>query len=266
MTSNRYSWVALDLDDTLLGPGREVGSTARTAVSLVQRCGGVAVLATGRPYASAQLFARRLGIRGPVVANSGAVIRDASGTPIRDLFLDPEVVREVLKEVATRGLGAYVYRGEGTWATREHADTARYARILEEPIVVWEDPDPDGVHAIAIRTPVEDEDGVDAYLSDSLGPRAIILRTLPSLVEILPPDASKGSALALLADRLGRPLRELVAIGDGFGDLDMLDVAGLGVLVANASESLWSRADRVTEAPYAAGVLDVVREHFCREG
>lgn len=258
----RYRWIALDLDDTLLGPDRIVGPRARRAVQLVQDSGGLAVLATGRPYASAEVFARHLGLTGPVIANSGAVIGRPGGSLIRALFLDPDLVQFALEDAVARDLVAYLYTRYRTTATREHADTARYARILEVPISVDDRPDVRGVYAVCLRIPPEDGDQIEAELRGQFGSRAIVLRSLPSLIEILPPGATKGEALKYLAGLCDLSMGQLVAVGDGAGDLDMLEAAGLGVLVANAPEALWRRADAVTEEPYDRGVLELVRRLF----
>ncbi len=258
-----YRWIALDLDDTLLGPDRRVGENALEAVDTVQSRGGVAILATGRPYASARMFADRLRIRGPIVASSGAVIRDADGASLRELYLTPEVVGEVIDDAAARDLVAYVYTVDATRATREHPDTARYSLILEEDIPVVEHPPKEGVYALALRVDAGDGAGIEADLRCRFLNRAVILRPLPSLIEVLPPMATKGEALRFLSARLNLSLEDLVAVGDGPGDLDMLEVAGCGVAVANAPEGLRAAADYVTQRPYDAGVLDAVTELFC---
>ncbi len=263
MIDDTYSWIALDLDDTLLGPDRTVGPRARRAVRLVQDCGKIAVLATGRPYASARKFARELGLNGPVVANSGAVIRDSGGFVLRDLYLDPELVSRILAEVSERGFVAYAYHGESMAATVEHRDTKRYSRVLQIDIPVVGDPKPEGVHAISVRVPVELGERLERELRREFAHAATVLRTLDTLIEILPAEAGKGSALRYLSNLLHLPLRELIAVGDSAGDMDMLEVAGHGVLVANAPKHLKARADEVTREPYDEGVLRLVCDLLC---
>ncbi|MFP4199989.1 MAG: HAD family hydrolase [Bacillota bacterium] len=265
MSDQRYSWIALDLDDTLLGPDRAVGYNARRAVQLVQGCEKVAILATGRPYASAKKFARELNLLGPVVANSGAVIRDPAGGVLRDLYLDPELVTRVLSEISARELVAYVYHGEHTVATADHRDTERYSRVLRIDIPVVPNPEPEGVHAISVRVPPEIGARLERELREEFADIARVLRTLDTLIEILPRGAGKGAALRYLSCSLGLPLEELVAVGDSAGDMDMLEVAGRGVLVANAPRHLRGRADHVTREPYDEGVLRVVCDLLCEQ-
>ena len=82
----------------------------------------------------------------------------------------------------------------------------------------------------------------------------------PQLLEVMPATANKGAALERLACRLGVPLAQTLAIGDGNNDLPMLRLAGCGVLMANAEPE-------VRAAALAAGLLvapDVDDQGFSR--
>jgi len=63
-----------------------------------------------------------------------------------------------------------------------------------------------------------------------------------SIVDLLPPGVSKGWALERLAGRLGVDRKEVMAIGDNWNDVDMLEWAGQGVIMANASDELRGHA------------------------
>jgi len=59
-----------------------------------------------------------------------------------------------------------------------------------------------------------------------------------SIVDILPAGCSKASALHHLAELRGLTMRDVLAIGDNWNDLPMLEAAGQAVLMANAPEEL----------------------------
>jgi hypothetical protein len=59
-----------------------------------------------------------------------------------------------------------------------------------------------------------------------------------SILDLLPPDVSKGWALERLASRLGVDRKETMAIGDNWNDVDMLEWAGQGIMMANAAQDL----------------------------
>lgn len=263
-----YKLLALDLDDTLLGPDREVGDEARGAVQLAQDRGAAVVLATGRPYSSARLFAGRLGILGPVIASSGAVVRDAAGRRLRERFLDSDLCSRVVCDSDQRGDIVYAYTSCRVWSNAFHPATDRYERILDVSIEVDEDlganlPRLDtGVNALALRVDPARGAQIERHWKQRLGGDAVVIRTLPTLVEILPIGGAKGDALGFVCCHLGVPLAASVAVGDSRGDLDMLRVAGRGVLVANARPELHPEADLVTCSPYVDGVIEVVRRFF----
>ena len=263
-----YKLLALDLDDTLLGPDREVGERTKEAVQLAQDRGVTVVLATGRPYCSAQLYAERLGILGPVIASSGAVVRDVQGRDLREQFLPRDLCASVVEDCDRRGAAVYVYTGCQVWSNRSHPATDRYARILDVPIEV------DGnlaqnllgfteeVNALALRVDPDRAAQIEGFWKRRLGDDAVVILPLPTLVEILPSGGGKGSALDFVCCHLGIPIAASVAVGDSRGDIDMLQAAGLGVLVANAPPDLHPEADRVTTRPFVEGVIEVVQAFF----
>ena len=84
---------------------------------------------------------------------------------------------------------------------------------------------------------------LEQYLSDELGNSVTILTTVYprrdfTLIDILPPNASKGSGLAKLAEINNIAREATMAIGDNFNDLEMLLFAGTGVVMANAPQLL----------------------------
>lgn len=263
-----YRLLALDLDDTILGPDRRVGRRAREVIRRAQCRDVTVVLATGRPYSSARLFARRLGITGPVVANSGSVIRDSCGRVLRELNLEAALCRDALDFAAARGLPAYLYTPDAVYCSVAHPAAERYSRILEVPIEVDEDLvqalDCRGlaVTAMGIRVDVDRASELESSFRCRVGRGASVLRSVPTLIEILPPGTSKGDALHYVAAHLGIPIHRCVAVGDSTGDLDMLEAAGRGVLVANAEHHLHERADLVTDGSFIEGVAEVVERFF----
>ncbi len=76
----------------------------------------------------------------------------------------------------------------------------------------------------------------------------------PNNIEISDVRASKGAALSMLADHLGIPLEETVAFGDNFNDVSMLQVAGTGIAMANATKEALDAADFVGASCDEAGV------------
>jgi phosphoglycolate phosphatase (TIGR01487 family) len=71
-------------------------------------------------------------------------------------------------------------------------------------------------------------------------------------------NVSKGRALKFIADKLGLSVEDFVAIGDSENDIEMLEVVGFGIAVANAHEKLKEVADLVTSKPNGDGVVEAL--------
>jgi hydroxymethylpyrimidine pyrophosphatase-like HAD family hydrolase len=100
------------------------------------------------------------------------------------------------------------------------------ARLLEHP----------GISAVGV-TPQEHAAGVEVALH-----RTEYAERDLSIVDILPTGCSKGAALLRLAELRGVKAEEIVAIGDNWNDVSMLEVAGRAVLMANAPVELKTMA------------------------
>src|SRR5260370_30797837 len=82
-----------------------------------------------------------------------------------------------------------------------------------------------------------------------------LVRPGHDFLEIIPVAASKGAALARLAEHVGVPLHRVVAVGDQENDLEMLREAGLGVAMPHAPEAVRRAAGSVAPPPPARGLL-----------
>lgn len=86
-----------------------------------------------------------------------------------------------------------------------------------------------------------------------------------SMLDVIHARCSKGLALAQLGEKLGIAREQIMAIGDNFNDLDMLEYAGTAVVMGNATEAF--RADALTRRGWrltadcdSHGVAAAVRE------
>ena len=106
------------------------------------------------------------------------------------------------------------------------------------------------------------DDGATGPLIAELGTpfagRMRFVRSYPCFVEGIPPDVSKGHALARLADHLGLSPRETIGIGDNDNDLELVERAGLGVAMGNASPAVKTAADYIALPVDEEGVVEVI--------
>jgi len=81
-----------------------------------------------------------------------------------------------------------------------------------------------------------------------------------SLIDVTSPAATKGRALAWRAEQMGIGRDEVMAIGDNFNDLEMLEFAGTPVVMGNAVEPLRTRGWPVTGHQDEAGLAQAIRK------
>ncbi|MCA9896961.1 MAG: HAD hydrolase family protein [Ardenticatenaceae bacterium] len=96
-----------------------------------------------------------------------------------------------------------------------------------------------------------DESGADAAIVYNKG-----------AVMILPSGTTKGTGLERLLELCGFSLRNLVSFGDGENDISLIQVAEIGIAVADAVPGLKKAADIVTSQPGPAGVLEALKTYW----
>lgn len=92
-----------------------------------------------------------------------------------------------------------------------------------------------------------------------------IVRSTPSFLEFLNPDANKGSGISLLAGKLGIHKDDIICVGDAENDKHMIEYAGLGVAMGNANEEIKYLADYITLSNNEDGVAHVINKFILNE-
>lgn len=275
----RYRLLAIDLDGTLLDSRREVPRENAEALRSAAAAGVVIAVVTGRRFPALRPFVEPLGLETYVVANSGALIRKGLEGPIllrRMLPLD--IANSVLEIAEEAGVEPVVHDGpdaEGHLLLRESALRSKsMGRYLNKS-----SPPPRWVSHFALeRAPVQigftggvaEIRGLENHLAQELGARSMrasFARTeYPSedlgLLDVLSAEATKAKALEFLVALLGMEMRQAMAVGDNWNDLEMLERAGLGVVMANASSELRSRGLAETRSNDEAGVAFAVERYL----
>ena len=262
-----YRLVALDMDGTALNRDHRLSEySLRTLRSLSAR--GVSVaLCSGRSIMAIQEHAAELALPEglPVVSFNGACGLLASGpswlSDADAMFTTPvpeEVVPTVLEVCEDAGLMVQYYVGNDIYVVcknDEHvALTKKYVQLTGVPAHVYVE---SYEEAKAKGPPYKmlvmiDESRVDATLAllqEKLpkGCVKLIRGSPPFFVEVLHPEVDKGEGLKRLCEGLRIPLDDVVAFGDGDNDIEFCQMAGLGVAMSNARDTLKEVACRITE-------------------
>ncbi|CAI5948605.1 unnamed protein product, partial [Closterium sp. NIES-64] len=103
-------------------------------------------------------------------------------------------------------------------------------------------------------------------LDAELGGRGSLITSVPGMLEVLPVGASKATGLATVLDMMGLHPQQVMAAGDGENDIEMLQMVGLGVAMANAGPSVKAVADHVSSSNDHDGLAAAVERFALTAG
>jgi Cof subfamily protein (haloacid dehalogenase superfamily) len=260
----RYRLIVMDLDGTLLNRRSHVTPRTRTVLERANADGIAIAVATGRSYALVRYFTRGLPLSGPQITFNGAIVVDPlTGKPTSLQAVPVVLVNPVLAFLADHG--AYTcYFTEDMIYVREHAMPLERALVppdfSPQPMVV---PDLGAlVHLPCIKLVVvakpEDIARLRPRAEAAFGDRLYITQTSSVLLEFLHPAVSKGAALREALRYLELRADEVIAFGDGHNDIEMLQVAGTGVAMANAGAEVRAAADCIAPSNEDDGIAVVL--------
>ncbi len=253
---------AVDLDRTLIGQDGILGERTLAAIARSRAAGIPVIVATGRMYRSVLPYVQQAGITEPVVCYQGSVVADP--TTHEFLVHEPlelELAREAIVMLESAGHPPNVYVDDELIVGTHTEYSRRYAAYQKLPVtevgdlVAWLDQPP--TKLVAVGDP-EELPAMRALLTRRFGAALHLTTSLPWLLELGHPEATKGTGITFVASCLGVAVEEMVAFGDGENDIELLETAGFGIAVGEAHESLDAVADWRCPGPEAHGVAAVI--------
>lgn len=264
-----YRLLALDLDGTVIGRDLVIAPQVKQAIAAAQARGVHVTLATGRMFGATLPFAEQLHIRDPLICYQGALIRDpTSGAIYQHVTMDRALAAEAVELLLAADIFVIAYIDERLCVAARRPELDAYLSLHPEGAEVVVAPDlarlaaetaPTKMLFVAEPPVVEHE---LARLAAHFAGRLSVVRSHEYFGELTAPGINKGTALGVLAQRLGIPRAQVVAIGDQENDLPMITWAGLGLAVANAVPTVRQAAAAVVPAVSAAGVAWAIERYL----
>ena len=269
--------IAMDIDGTLLDSRWEVPEANRQAIAEAVARGIEIVLVTGRRFDFARPIAEQLPPELTLIINNGALIKSRDGTTHVRHLLSRETARKVLEATPQFRNGAAVV-----------FDRPRERQVIYERLD-WDDPARRSYFQrnrefLAEISPLEDcldEDPIQVMFSGPVGPMRearSVLRAMPAadeftlafteypdrnftILDVIRRGCTKGAALEEWARRRGIQREEVMAIGDNWNDREMLEFAGLPIVMGNSVSELKSLGWSVTLTNDEGGVAQAIRTY-----
>jgi Cof subfamily protein (haloacid dehalogenase superfamily) len=264
----RIRLLALDLDQTVFGPDLVVSDRVQAAISKAKASGTEVTIATGRDVKLASRFAGELGATVPIICAQGGCIYDYQHDQVlHDLRLSREVLPRILQAAEQHRWNIHfevfdrLYLPEHSNHPPVLFELLRYSLWVRVGDLLHDMPEPPHKLIVTLMQP-EDRAQVMGQMQQALGDVLTIVASHPYLVEGLPRGVDKGHGLAWLANHLGIGQSEVLAIGDSDADVPMIEWAGVGVAMGNATPAAKSAADWVAPTLAEDGAAAAI-ERFC---
>lgn len=266
--------LALDLDGTLFGDDLLISDRSRAAIRAAQEQGVLVTIATGRMFRSARQIAADLGIVAPLICYQGALIRHSeSGVTPFHKTVPPHLTHALVAETATRGLHLNLYVDDELYVDRITDQARFYAKInmnlrINEvgDIRAWlhEQGEPEPTKLVIV-TNAEQTDSVLSLFTNLYGEKLQVTKSHPRFTEFTNREASKGKALAFLSKEYRVEREEVMAIGDGHNDLDMIEWAGYGVAMSTSPAAVLQAARIVCPPLWEDGAADTIERYVIQD-
>jgi Cof subfamily protein (haloacid dehalogenase superfamily) len=195
--------------------------------------------------------------------NGGEIIDCQKNEELYSSTLSLENVSELYDISREEGVYIHTYVGEQIITDQGNPYTDIESKLTGMPVHVVDD-FIDGVKGPVVKVLMVDEPEklilVENKLKNVLNEKYSIMRSKPFFLEFTNRGITKGESLRQLIDKLGIQREEVIAIGDSYNDLTMIEFAGLGVAMGNAPDDIKEKADFVTDTNMNDGVAKVVEE------
>ncbi|VVN89454.1 HAD family hydrolase [Pseudomonas fluorescens] len=262
LTLQPIQFLLSDMDGTLLLPDHSLSQRTLSAVRALREAGVFFSLATGRPPRAMLQQIEALGVDLPTAAFNGGTIVHPDGSFLVAHHLPRDAAITSLELFSTQPEVEVWVFADGAWLLRENGPmVAREQHSLGYPPVTVESFEPyleriDKIVAASANGQLLIE--LEARLQSEIEGQAQVSRSQPIYLDVTAMQATKGHALATLAEFLGVTLAQTAAIGDGGNDPPMFHRAGLSIAMGQAEEEVKHQADVVTGSNIEDGAAEAI--------
>lgn len=253
--------VVTDIDGTLMPINGTLPQPIKDTISKMQSLGIKVVLATGRMYKAAEPVKHELGLDTPIICYQGSMIRDEKEICFEQ-NVPKAIAAEIIKHIRSYNAHTNLYLRDRLIVEDDDKYIKEYAgdrglkyEVVDDLLDVVND----ATKLLAIH---ENADLVTKIRDDMklIYPDLNIVKSTDYYCEFVNRNADKGIAIKFLAEKWGIQTDEVLAIGDQDNDIQMLEVAGIGVAMGNGSPNIKKIADHICPTVQEYGFKTAMEE------
>lgn len=264
--------IAMDLDGTALNHQKQLTERTRAAIQNAAKSGIQIVVATGRTFSSlAPEVLAMPEITCAITSNGAVVNRIPDGAVLLHNYPNPETVSEIAGMIQEEKIDTEVCTGGQAYIGQSY-----YDRVLEgktnrdvQYVKTTRHPVPDIYQFLLERRVAIENINLNFKTLEEKQQWQQRFQKLPGVtptssflfnVELGGATTSKAHALQALLDEWQMTSQQVMAFGDSENDLGMIQLAGIGVAMANGMEEVKQAADLLAESNEEDGVAKIIEQ------
>ena len=265
------------MDGTLLDDNKDISAEDMSAIRKMIAAGHKFVMTTGRPLTSVKKLASRYGFLEAgfyLVSFNGGLIYDCeSQEAILTRYIPVEEVKAIMDAAHACGMHAHTYSGDLVVSEYETEQLKTYCHLMQMDYVVVKDiREYYGQFInVVVKPPIKvniitpfDHSSLESFRAEmrkTTAGKLFDVFSKPEMLEFSHMKSNKGDAVRFMADFYKVPMADTIAVGDEENDCPMIEAAGVGVAMANASPVVRNVADYVTERDNNhSGIAEVIEK------
>jgi Cof subfamily protein (haloacid dehalogenase superfamily) len=265
-----FKLICSDIDGTLLNKDREL---SKNTIKQVQRVAPIpfVLISSRMPKAMWHLQQQFNNISTPIIAYNGGLILDNEKI-LHSTFIKNSVLEAILNKCENTSIHLSLYFADewyvpsmDYWAKRESNNTKVSPSIKSglEVLNQWGNENK-GAHKIMCMGDEEEIDTLYKTLEISYANEINLYRSKPTYIEISHKAISKKTAIEVLLKKCypAVSMNDVVAFGDNYNDIEMLQSVGFGVAMANSKTEVLKIADKISDSNINDGVAKMIEELF----
>lgn len=267
-----YKLIVTDMDGTVLGEDHKITEKNKIALKEAEKMGIKVVFATGRFHDSAKEHVTFLDNTMPIISSNGSIIKHPiTNEVLYSKFIDKDICLKIMDIIDEYNLRYQVYTDEKIFQKYETEEEKRFMKEFiqknfsdKAEIIFKKDLREDVKSSNVLKFNVmemEKEDLLDKVRADLKFVNNIeITSSWKGNLEMMSEGSHKGNAVEYLSNLLKIDREQIMAFGDNYNDLSMIEFAGTGVAMGNAEEDVKKIANHVTDKNGDSGVAKAIND------
>ncbi len=265
-----YKLIVTDMDGTVLGENHQITDENKIALKEAEKMGVKVVFATGRFHDSAKEHVKFLDEVMPIISSNGSIIKHPiTNEVLYSNFIDKDICLEIIDTIDKYNLKYQIYTDE---KILQKYETEEEMKSMKEFIAKNFSDKTEITFKKDLREDVKNSKVLKFNIMEMEKPELLnqaradlkfiknieVTSSWKDNLEIMNEGSHKGKAIEYLSDLLGIDREHIIAFGDNYNDLSMIEFAGTGVAMGNAEEDVKKIANHITSRNGDSGVAKAI--------